>query len=167
MDAKCGVTFNAGDGTVWEDGTIVVEGREGLLHGEECAAHIEATGLVEVIFGNLFKRCELAEAGTGKQNIDMALFTLDGFMRSFKTSSVSLLEKPNRLRSCALIELIISRSHGARLPAIRMRHHSAEDMLAPRAVNANSFQQSSDRSHDFVSCRAGPLRNLSRHGELC
>ena len=50
-----GIRLDAGDGSVQEDGTIVVEQWQRLLHSEERAAHVQVKGLVEVFFGYLFE----------------------------------------------------------------------------------------------------------------
>ena len=88
VDAERRKALDAGDGAVEEDGAVVVEERQRLLHGEERAAHVEVEGLVEVFFGDLFERGELALAGAGEEDVDLALFALDGLVEAVEVGEI-------------------------------------------------------------------------------
>ena len=76
VDAEAGESLDAGDGSVQEDGAVVVEQWQRLLHSEERAAHVQVEGFVEVFFGYLFELGQLALSGAGEKNIDLALLAL-------------------------------------------------------------------------------------------
>ena len=82
VDAKGWKTLDTGDRAVEEDGAVVVEERQRLLHREECSAHVEVEGLVEVLFGDLLKRGDLALAGAGEEDVDLALLALDDLIET-------------------------------------------------------------------------------------
>jgi hypothetical protein len=88
VDAERREALDAGDGPVEEDGSVVVEERQRLLHGEEGAAHVEAEGLVEVLFSDLFERGQLTLAGAGEEDVDLALFTLDGLVEAVEVGEI-------------------------------------------------------------------------------
>src|SRR5256885_4893416 len=52
--------------------SAVVEQRQRLLHGEQCAARVEPEGGIEVLLGDLAEPALLARAGTGPQHVDRA-----------------------------------------------------------------------------------------------
>ncbi len=76
VDAEGREAFDAGDGAVEDDGAVVVEEGQGLLDGEEGAADVEVEGVVEVLFGDLADFGELAAAGAGEEDVDVAFFFL-------------------------------------------------------------------------------------------
>ena len=77
VDAERRKTLDAGDGAIEKDRAVVVEEREGLLHGEQRAADVEIEGPVEMLLSDLFELCEFTGSSAGEEDVDPAFFTLD------------------------------------------------------------------------------------------
>ncbi len=55
----------------------------------KCRAHVEVESLVEVLFGDLFERGGLTLAGAGKEDVDPALFALDGLVEAVEVGEIA------------------------------------------------------------------------------
>src|SRR5262249_23041524 len=89
VNAEPREALDACDGAVEEDGTVVIEKGQSLLHREERAAHVEVESLVEVVFGDLFECSQLTLAGAGEEDVDLALFAFDGLVEAVEVRKIS------------------------------------------------------------------------------
>src|ERR1700733_9027358 len=60
-----------------EDRSAIVEQRQRLLNCKQRAAHVQAEGRIEVLFGNFAQWYGFARAGARVQDVDLALYPLD------------------------------------------------------------------------------------------
>ena len=76
VDAEGRDAGRCGSRASQDNRAAIFEKRQRLLDCEESALHVDVKNSVEMLFGNLPKRGELAAARIGEQNVDRACFVL-------------------------------------------------------------------------------------------
>ncbi len=86
VDAAASQTLERNRRRHQDDGAAVGHQREGLLHREDKAFHIDGEQAVEVLFGYLADRGMLQDARVRNDDVDPTLICLDGFVDPIEIS---------------------------------------------------------------------------------
>src|ERR1700737_477165 len=77
VNAKGRSAFYARDRARENDGAAIIQERQTLLHGEQCALYIDVEQPVEMLFGDFTEGNKFTNAGVGENNIDSPLHHTD------------------------------------------------------------------------------------------
>ncbi len=88
--AEASEALYAGDGAIHDDRCAIAQERQGFLNCEESAFDVGAERLIVVLFGDRSERhVEFAVARAGEEDVDLALFGLDGLEEAVKFGQIA------------------------------------------------------------------------------